>query len=394
MKQEYLFVGDECRAAVEKYSYEAVRVEIYNISNSDCWIAAFYLDGENEKSANALSTVHEYIMSHFSPTVLSNGCSAYYNKALYPHFNEFERKLRKLLYFKSALSKDKKDSETIKDLESKDFGEIFTLLFSDSKFVENTRRSVNAKTWQFTKDEILATLQHISENTLWDKLIGENSVPLLRSDFVNVKDFRNDIMHAHSMSSSSFSSAMKLIKKINEQLDVEIGKIIVEKEKSPETQVGEDFNTATSVAIRDMDAAKQIKILQEQLLRIQTVNVDGLVPNFNEYNHIVSLLEGEQLKYHELAAIQQNMQETARINFKIPSAMSVLQKNAASIAKYNMPSPAVISLLQKNAASMAKFNMPPQSAVLELPRTLQAFKSEPEIEESARKSNDITGGKK
>lgn len=377
MIQEYLFVGDEHKAEVEKYTHKTVKVEIYDIENSDCWIATFFLDGENEKSANTLSAVHEYVMCHFSPTVLSNGCSAYYNKALYPHFNEFERKLRKLLYLKSALSKDKNDSETIKDLESKDFGEIFTLLFSDSKFVENVRKSVNAKTWQFTKDEILAALQHISENTLWDKLIGENAVPLLRSDFVKVKDFRNDIMHAHSMNSSSFSSAMKLVKKINEQLDIEIGKIIVE--KTPETQSGEDFNTTMSVAIKDMDAAKQTKSWQEQLAEIQatisSIKGDGMIAALEEYRRLTSSLEFDSFRTYlqspEFSAVQQQIQEISKIQVDIPPAIKELQKITASMEQY-------------------KVTLPP--AVLELQRTLQAFKPDPAITEMARKVKDITGG--
>lgn len=174
MIQEYLFIGDKHRESIEKYTYKTVAAEIHSIENSDCWIARFSLSSDKESTANTLSAIHEHVMSNFSPTVLSNGCAAYYNKALYPHFNEFERKLRKLLYLKSALSRDKKDSETIKDLESKDFGEIFTLLFSDAQFVQNVKKSVNDKTWQFTKSEILATLQRISESTLWDKLLGEN----------------------------------------------------------------------------------------------------------------------------------------------------------------------------------------------------------------------------
>ncbi|MBO5395962.1 MAG: hypothetical protein J6A97_03675 [Clostridia bacterium] len=374
MIQEYLFVGDEHKAEVEKYAYKTVKTEIYDIENSDCWIATFSLDGENEKSATALSIVHEYVMSHFRPTVLSNGCSAYYNKALYPHFNEFERKLRKLLYLKSALSNDKKDSETIKDLESKDFGEIFTLLFSDAQFVQNVKKSVNDKTWQFTKDEILTALQHITENTLWDKLIGENAVPLLRTDFAKVKDYRNDVMHAHSMNSSSFSSAMKLVKKINEQLDIEIGKIIVE--KMPETQSGEDFNTAISVAIKDMDAAKQTKSWQEQLAEIQatisSIKGDGIISALEEYRRLASSPEfasiTSYLQSSEFAAIQQQIQEISKIQVDIPPALKELQE-----------------IVAKN-----KVDIPP--AVLELQKTLQAFKPDPAITEWARIVKDITGG--
>ena len=168
MIQEYLFTSDEHRHTVEQYAPESCEKDIYDIDNSDCWIVTYSKEGTNESSAKILSSVHSYIVNNFHPTVLSNECSAYYNKALYPHFNEFERKLRKLLYLKSALSRDAKGSALIKDLESKDFGEIFTLLFSDAQFVQGTKALVNNKTWQFTKDEILAAIEAISENTVWD----------------------------------------------------------------------------------------------------------------------------------------------------------------------------------------------------------------------------------
>ena len=138
--QEYLFMGKETRDAVEKYKPENVDIEIFDINNTDCWCATYSVRGENETGAKTLSKINEHIISNFHPTILANGCSAYYNKKLFPYINEFERKLRKLLYLKSALSKNPKDGETIKDLESKDLGEIFTLLFTDVNFVQVTKK--------------------------------------------------------------------------------------------------------------------------------------------------------------------------------------------------------------------------------------------------------------
>ena len=209
-------------------------------------------------------------MNNYSPIVLTNESSAYYNRCLYPYFNEFERKLRKLLYLKSALSEDKRDSETIKDLKSKDLGAIFALLFADPQFNQDVRERVKKITWQFTKSEILDILQGISENTLWDKLLGEKAVPELRSDFVKVKEFRNDVMHAHNMSASSFSEALKLIKKINEQLDAEIRKNIINKDAAQDGQNGETFSAAISNAIKKMNEVSQEAKLQEKVAMIET----------------------------------------------------------------------------------------------------------------------------
>lgn len=367
MIQEYLFIDGTLKAKFKKDRFKTVNIEICDIENSDCWIATCSIDGDNKESANALSVVHEYIMNNYRPTVLSNGCSAYYNKFLYPFFNEFERKLRKLLYLKSALSGDKSDCETIKDLESKDFGAIFALLFSDSQFIQNVRKSINEKTWQFTKSELLDVLQEISENTLWDKLLGENAVQSLRSDFVRVKEFRNDVMHAHNMNASSFSAALKLIKKINKQLDAELRKIIVDKNTDEPARNGVAFNVAMSNAIRDMDTAKQEKTLLEQIAEIQAAVSSPVTPSV-----VAALEEYKQLTYTpEFSAIQQQLQELSKIQIDIPPALKELQKVTASMEQY-------------------KVSLPP--AVLELQKTLQAFKSDPALTELINRLEKISGG--
>lgn len=70
-----------------------------------------------------------------------NESAAYFNKSLYPYFNEFERKLRKLLYLKSALQHDATASQNIKELESKDLGTIFELLFTDTQFIKDVKKA-------------------------------------------------------------------------------------------------------------------------------------------------------------------------------------------------------------------------------------------------------------
>ena len=378
MIQEYLFINKTEKEKIEQYTPEGIKIEIYDIDNSDCWIATFSLSSESEPSANTLSKVHDYIIGEFHPIVLSNGCSAYYNKALFPHFNEFERKLRKLLYLKSALSKNSKDAEIIKDLESKDFGEIFTLLFSDAQFVQNAKKTIGDKTWQFTKAEIVAAIEQLSEHTVWDNLIGKDAVPLLRSDFIKVKNFRNDVMHAHAMNAKSYSSASKLIKKINEQLDTEIGKIIVDKENTVQQETEQDFNAAIGDAIKDMDSAQTTKSWQEQLAELQAI-ISGVKPNgmiaaIEEYRRLTSSPEivamREYLASPEFAEIQKSVREISKIQLDIPPAVKELQELAASMKEYKITIP---------------------QELLELQKSLKDFKPDPALIELAKKIKDISG---
>lgn len=375
MIQEYLFTADAHRNIVEQYTPESCEKEIYDIDNSDCWIVTYSRSGENENSARCLSAAHNYVVSNFYPIVLSNGCSAYYNKALYPLFNEFERKLRKLLYLKSALSRDAQGSALIKDLESKDFGEIFTLLFSDQQFVRDTRTTVNARTWQFTKTEIIAAIQELSENTVWDSLIGKDAVPLLRSDFVRVQSYRNDIMHAHSMDTANYTDAAKLIKEINRQLDAEIGKIIGIKEEVKEDSA-QNFNTALGDAIRNLDEAQRIKSWQEQMSALQSAipsfRRDNLIPSMPAYIPTLDLQRFKaiqpQIPSSMWDSFRQSLQGLSKIQTSIPPALSELREIVASTQQPVLPG---VRELQESILAFKQ-----DDAVSELSQTLKELLEE------------------
>lgn len=254
MIQEYLFCGDEYRNEIEQFTLNSCTKEIQGIKNSECWIVTFSMKGENENSAKVLSSVHEIMVKTFQPTVLSDGSAAYYNKALYSHFNEFERKLRKLLYLKSALAKrsEKKlieeQEELIKKLEEKNLGEIFSKFFIDKDFRENAKNMISGGNGIFSKAEMVAAIQDLPEITVWDKLFKGKAVPRLRSDFQELKAFRNDVMHAHSMNTSKYKKACKLVKEVNKQLDEAIDKVIRGKVKN-ETE----FNIVLRKALETMD---------------------------------------------------------------------------------------------------------------------------------------------
>ena len=287
VKQEYLFVEDTHKAEVESYKPENVRCSIQNIEDSSCWIAVYETSGENLPSAKILSKTNDYIMSKFNPTILTNESAAYFNKSLYPYFNEFERKLRKLLYLKSALQHDATASQNIKELESKDLGTIFELLFTDTQFIKDVKKSINEKSWQFTRDEIINTINQLSESTLWDSLIGHETISILRSDFIRVKNYRNDVMHAHNMDAASYTSALGIIKKINDQLDDELNKLV--KSPEPPTESSEkSFNSALSQALEKYQSSLRRAYSPEMLSStlssyqnaMQEIDVTGLTKAF------------------------------------------------------------------------------------------------------------------
>ncbi|MBR7015315.1 MAG: hypothetical protein IKI12_02580, partial [Lachnospiraceae bacterium] len=198
MKQEYLLQDNNEKEAIESYKVKGITTTVLSAGDDKCLYARFSTPLENEKAARQLSDIHEHIYSNFNVIVLESGCSEYFNRRLYPLASEFECKLRKLLYLKSALDNDEKASSNIVDLELKDLGQIFSLLFIDTGFMSKVKESIKSQNKDcFTKEYIIKIIQETEENALWDTLLGKETVPTLRKEFNDVRSFRNDIMHSH-----------------------------------------------------------------------------------------------------------------------------------------------------------------------------------------------------
>ena len=299
MINEYLFQSDEHRATVEAYKPDGVAVEISGIDNTPLWVAAYSLSNKNEESAKRLSDVHTIVVQ-YSPLVLSCESSEYYNQILFPLVNELERKLRKLLYLAASISDDKKAKENIKQLEEKDFGEIFDLLFIDQNFITNIKKRINSEAksefngmGRYSKEEVKAYLDSLEELPLWDSILGEKDVHTLRTRCRDVQSYRNDVMHAHNISKELFGKARYLFDKINNELDIAIGKRIRASEDNPDEQKPE-VNTAISSAIAAMDLSALTDAFKNALvspalidMSSQMSKVLGRIPPFVANSAIV-----------------------------------------------------------------------------------------------------------
>lgn len=294
---EYLFQSDERREEIETFSSEEVSVEFANIENTNLWIALFSLKGNQLKDAKKLSDIHNKLMK-FSPApqVLSCESSEYFNKALYPKINILERKLRKLLYIAASLSDDTKCNESIKRLEEKDFGTIFDLLFIDSEFIKISKQRINADSKssysgmdRFTKSEILDFLNNLKENTLWDSLMNSNDVPSLRKNFRNIKNYRNDVMHAHNIDKKMYGKADYIFDKVNAELDEAIGRKIgnVEEGKTSNKDKPE-FNDIITSALKTLELEK----INENLMAVfEQISSIGQKVHLDEWSKAFEILK-------------------------------------------------------------------------------------------------------
>jgi hypothetical protein len=318
MTNEYLFLSDEHRAMVGAYRPDGISVEVSDIDKTPLWIISYSVANKNEDGANKLSEVHATVMQ-YSPLVLSCESSEYYNCILFPLVNELERKLRKLLYLAASISDNENAKENVKQLEEKDFSEIFDLLFIDQNFILDMKKRINAEVKsqfngrsKYTKDEIKLYLDSVEEHALWDTILLKEDVPTLRSRFRDVQTYRNDVMHAHNIDKEQFEKARYLFDKVNKELDSAIDRLLQKK------KIEQLKNTPTvSAAIKSTMQAQELSTISDivqslALIFNQKEDISGLLSVTHDLVEVVRTASANQIP-STLERLQQQVQDITRL---------------------------------------------------------------------------------
>jgi hypothetical protein len=236
---------------------------------------------------------------------------------------------------KSAIYHGDKKIDNIRDLESKDLGVIFELLFTDAEFVKTSRAKVNEKSWQFTKKEIIATLQSIAEDTVWNSLLGKESVIDLSNNFLTVKNYRNDVMHAHNIDAKTFRDAKKLFVDINKQLDEEIGLIIQKVEEKPEELTSSNFNAVLNTALQMQNMSSTLQEIRESITKItgaQNITMqDALRQFYDSYDYArvkeeLASITSTRLAF-DISELKQQLRETTSYSSELKKILDEVQKS-------------------------------------------------------------------
>ena len=278
-----------CKDKINKLNVKnkSLNFDVNIIDNIDLRYITINIEGENQDNARFLSTVNDVILEEDDLIVVSNEASEYFNKRLFPLVNEFERKLRKLLYLATIDNPDYKNK--IQMLEEKDLGTIFGILFVDNDFMKTIQKWINENKQLVSKNEIINYLNGLKENDLWSKLFKKNNDDVLKNNYILVKNFRNDVMHAHNINYETYNEAAKLFTSICKQLDDEIKKCVVvssekkqfniilseklEKDKY-QHNMDFDFNDLVDLKERIHDINKEMYQLGKDLKAIS--NLDSL----------------------------------------------------------------------------------------------------------------------
>ena len=251
MVQEYLVVDSDQIELIKQYKHDGVTSNISLLGDDKGIIISFAINSNSETAARRLSVINDYVVKNYKVTTLQNGCAAYFNEKLYPWVSRFECKLRKLLYLAAAINPSKEAEQNISDLEKKDFGKLFEILFVDSDFIKGAKTLINNNpTDVFLKELIVASINTLNEKSLWNKLLGETVVPTLKKRLMDVRGYRNDVMHSHYINFESYNEILKLYKTLIDELD----KAIFSLSGDTVTENNSDFNETLHQALSKSDS--------------------------------------------------------------------------------------------------------------------------------------------
>lgn len=327
MIQEYLFEDIQLKYNIDTSDVSIFRNTIIkkkDVSDTNCWILEISTLGNNKNSAKVLSEIHQYITKKYDVDVLSNGSSRYFCKKLFPLINQFEFQLRKLLYLSSMLVKENIDRNIIKNIETLDFGKIFEILFIDRSFVSEAKDTIKSNSGLFTKKELIDRINSLGEVTIWDHLKYSDIVSELKNNYILVKKYRNDVMHAHTIDYNSFKNAKNLFTKINNQLNSAISKLLSENntdsDKIAMFSFADILNVSMDKYIYTMDDSHHDEIislltsiisqeLQNEMYKEKTpIKMSSVLSKIygQDYDKIIYDMKTGEIRYHRLKPINKN----------------------------------------------------------------------------------------
>lgn len=241
MKLEYLYVDDSYQKILKEN-----RLTDYNeIRKDHIFIFYFERKGESEDSAKALSTIDSILNKYLDSKKylkLNDEAGEYFNKILFPLCNKFERLLRQVLCLCAMSKQEDKALKKCRKLDSLNLVEIYNNFFTDEKY-SNQIKSILQERNLTHKDCAKYLLE--PEDTLWTRLFNKD-YPEIPESFIEIKGYRNDVMHAKNIDQFTFQRAKEKIKLVNGILENILEKLL-----------------AGSILIEDDSSQRLAKLIEE-----------------------------------------------------------------------------------------------------------------------------------
>lgn len=228
MKNQYMFFDEQLFESFDLTGFDKADICIpnTNVHIYEFACAAGESDYDDEMKAKMLDSLSERLADAYPDAfqIVNSESSQFFCAQIYPLIVRFETKLRYALYISRALFENgnvnkKSFGYTVgkaeKLIEEIDFGEIYDAVFTDKDLKPRLLREYSLN---LTKADLLKRIQELEEETLWRKIVG-TGYGYIESHFLEIKDFRNDVMHNHLINTKRFDLAREVLQKAIAELD-------------------------------------------------------------------------------------------------------------------------------------------------------------------------------
>ena len=216
MKSEYILYDNSKLEEILKLQYENVKIKEEKIVKSKNSLISFVINDDNEESARILSKIDQAITSKFKVEMIKNEGLEYIHGILFKLINQFELNIRKLLYLLNEKNDNNKLERFKNQIEDKTFDEIFKFLFIDESFNKNITEKINRG--NLNKSELLKIISDIEEKPFWSKVFPKYNNCFLQNHYNELRNYRNDIMHAHNISWETSKKIIDIYSRANGEL--------------------------------------------------------------------------------------------------------------------------------------------------------------------------------
>ena len=220
----FLVNGGGAKKLLQSVPYpDGTNHKIGPYGNRDVYTVTVSLKERTVRTATSLANYRDHVLtleknkeaSKRNIKCLCDDASRFFCAKLYPRFSEFETSLRTVVVIALCADRDSFDSEVAASLETLSLEKLGERLFTDRTFVKEARKAVD--TYYIRKDALLRRIAGTKEKTIWDGLFGDD-LSSVKTHFDDIRGYRNDVMHFHTMNAGKYKEALSLVGSVNRDL--------------------------------------------------------------------------------------------------------------------------------------------------------------------------------
>lgn len=274
-------IPDESDTSLNK-PIEKVTEQFSN--QEDMHVVTISVNSDSIDAARVLSEIRDDVLGECGNSIrmLEDGPSEKFERVLFELIATFERRFRELLIVSICDEKGSLDDDLIGMLEEKTLGELFEIVFTDQEFNNRVKSKVNdKKSRRFEKKDLVKNIGQMEENTLWSQYFNDDWLSTVAEEHENIRDFRNDVMHAHRMSYKDYRRARTLAEKANR----EMGRVIYIRSTHVDftsfSKVVSGFAESISKIMTQIDLSGITRLL-ETLQQAYSTSFSGVARQYND----------------------------------------------------------------------------------------------------------------